>query len=230
MRAIDVREARELAAEAARAPSVHNVQPARWRFLPGGRAAAVPRRDPHAAGRRSQRARRAAQHGSGVRGHGAGAVEARHRPRRPRARRDAPRAGPRAGRPRRRSSTVRPRIRSPSACRSAARSAACSRPSPAASSRALADSADVRVVVDRATIRELAARYDRSSLGFLRQPAYLRELYDWCRFSPRHPRWDRDGLNADCLALSTAGTHRRPRGSCGRGSSPSFGGWGSAAW
>jgi nitroreductase len=43
--------------------------------------------------------------------------------------------------------------------------------------------------------------YDEAAAG-LRDPAFARELYAWMRFSPRHPAWFRDGLAADCLALS----------------------------
>lgn len=59
-----------------------------------------------------------------------------------------------------------------------------------------------------AWVREAEARarigreYDAAAAGGLRDPAFARELYTWMRFSPRHRDWFRDGLAADCLALS----------------------------
>jgi nitroreductase len=202
VRAIDVREARELATEAARAPSVHNVQPARWRFLPEGEvllfrdlARALPAADPSGHDV-------ALSMGAGFEGmalalskRGIALVERE--------------IGETPGEPGlelvARAALVDGAAADPLADwvphRRAFRGVFA--PVTGGELASLAGSGDVRVIADRAKIRELAARYDRSSLGFLRQPAYLRELYDWCRFSRRHPRWDRDGLNADCLALST---------------------------
>ncbi len=202
MRAIDVREARELAAEAARAPSVHNVQPARWRFLPGGEVLlfrdvtrTLPAADP--SGHDVLLSMGAAFEGMALalskRGIALVERERGETPREPGL-----------------ELVARAALVDGAAVDSLADWVPQRRafrgvfaPVVGGELSGLADSADVKVVVDRASIRELAARYDRSSLGFLRQPVYLRELYDWCRFSPRHPRWDRDGLNADCLALST---------------------------
>ena len=201
MRAIDVREARELAAEAARAPSVHNVQPARWRFLPGGElllfrdaTRTLPAADP--SGHDVLLSMGAAFEGMALAlsKRGVALVERE--------------IGATPGEPGfelvARAALVDGAAADPLAEWVPHRRAFRGVFAPAAGGElaGLAGSADVRVVVDRATIRELAAGYDRASLAFLRQPAYLRELYDWCRFSRRHPRWDRDGLNADCLALS----------------------------
>jgi hypothetical protein len=49
----------------------------------------------------------------------------------------------------------------------------------------------------------IARDYDAAAAGGLRDPAFAEELYRWMRFSPRHPGWSRDGLAADCLALSS---------------------------
>jgi nitroreductase len=60
-----------------------------------------------------------------------------------------------------------------------------------------------------AWIREAEARarigreYDAAAAAALRDPAFAKELYAWMRFSSRHPDWFRDGLTADCLALSS---------------------------
>lgn len=57
------------------------------------------------------------------------------------------------------------------------------------------------VVRDRARIRDLAALADDASDEFLLDPRYWRETWHWLRLSPAHPDWARDGLNADALAL-----------------------------
>ena len=48
----------------------------------------------------------------------------------------------------------------------------------------------------------IGREYDSAAAAGLRDPAFAKELYAWMRFSPRHPNWFRDGLAADCLALS----------------------------
>jgi nitroreductase len=61
---------------------------------------------------------------------------------------------------------------------------------------------DVRWLTDAARLPELARLYDEAGWSFVRQPAYHAELYRWMRLSPAHPDWARDGLNAECMALS----------------------------
>lgn len=68
--------------------------------------------------------------------------------------------------------------------------------------RGLAPAPDVRLITDRSQIDRFAGLYDAANFGFMRQSAYVKELYGWCRFSTRDPRWRRDGLTADCLDLS----------------------------
>ena len=60
--------------------------------------------------------------------------------------------------------------------------------------------ADVRVATDLAA---MARAHDDATWSFESRPDYHRELWTWLRLSPAHPAYDRDGLNADCLALST---------------------------
>jgi nitroreductase len=48
---------------------------------------------------------------------------------------------------------------------------------------------------------------DDCSWEFMRDPSYHGELHEWMRLSSGHPRWSIDGLNADCLAMS--GVERR---------------------
>lgn len=61
---------------------------------------------------------------------------------------------------------------------------------------------DISAVSDRARIGELATLNDDCALEFLAEPAYQKELYHWIRFRPSHPDWGRDGLTAECLALT----------------------------
>lgn len=61
---------------------------------------------------------------------------------------------------------------------------------------------DARYVTDPAAIRVAAGLYDDAAWGFVGRPEYHAELHRWMRLSPRHPDWARDGLNADCMALS----------------------------
>ncbi|HVR95979.1 MAG TPA: hypothetical protein VMW27_05155, partial [Thermoanaerobaculia bacterium] len=61
---------------------------------------------------------------------------------------------------------------------------------------------DVTLITDRRVIASMAVRYDEASYGFVRRPAYERELYAWMRFRKGSRDWNRDGLNADCMALS----------------------------
>jgi nitroreductase len=61
---------------------------------------------------------------------------------------------------------------------------------------------DVRWMTDAARMPEMARRYDEAGYSFVREPAYHAELYRWMRLSPGHPDWARDGLNAECMALS----------------------------
>jgi nitroreductase len=59
------------------------------------------------------------------------------------------------------------------------------------------------VAVAPAHLRESIAQwYDDAAADGLRDPALARELYHWMRFSARDSNWLRDGLSADCLALS----------------------------
>ena len=60
---------------------------------------------------------------------------------------------------------------------------------------------DVRLIASSA-LPALAARHDAATWRFESQPAYHRELWRWLRLSRDDPRYQRDGLNAECLALS----------------------------
>lgn len=61
---------------------------------------------------------------------------------------------------------------------------------------------DAAVVTDPATLKTLAARYDAASYRFMRDDAFRAELRGWMRLNRRDPRWSIDGLNADAMAMS----------------------------
>lgn len=68
--------------------------------------------------------------------------------------------------------------------------------------RAIADAcADLHLVIDRHRLDDLSHLHDECSMEFLRRPEFVSELYGWLRFNHQHPDWNRDGLNGDALRL-----------------------------
>jgi nitroreductase len=63
---------------------------------------------------------------------------------------------------------------------------------------------NVLIVSDKMKVRELVEMGDDATAKFMGDPAYAKELFKWLRLSPKHPGWNRDGLNAEALALSRA--------------------------
>jgi hypothetical protein len=59
------------------------------------------------------------------------------------------------------------------------------------------------LVSDPKLLKELSELSDDASYEFMSQRPYLEELNQWLRLSRSHPHWNRDGLNADSMALST---------------------------
>ena len=191
----------ELVGEARRAPSVHNIQPARWSpdgplgiALHADRSRTLPVADP--TGHDVRLSLGAACEGTSIalarRGYrvddvqlepagGAGAV-----------------ARLRFERERHADSLA------DAVFRRAAYRGLFARTDPAAIDRlALAlEPAGHLLVRERARIRELARLADQATGEFLLDPAYWRETWSWLRLSPSEPGWDRDGLNADSMALS----------------------------
>lgn len=200
-----------LVAEAARAPSAHNTQPARWRFLPDGGVLLfedTTRRlvvgDP--AGRDQLVGLGAAFEGLRI------ALSRRgldltdpelpaeqdpdaRLPGRPELRLAARAALRRGGRPDPLAEWVfrRRTYRGPFQPAD---------PDAIAALGVVLDAPDVTPVLERRAIRALAAENDRASFGLYARREYQAELYHWIRFSPRAPEWRRDGLTADCLGLS----------------------------
>ncbi len=196
---------RQLVGEAARAPSVHNVQPARWRFLADGEVrllrdvrCALPVADP--AGRDVEVSLGAAFEGLALalarRGLGLtapgpwdGATEGPFVP--VRSARVVPAAAP---------DPLADELLRRRAYRGRFRPADGAEIDALRARFAAVD--DVALLVGGPLLARFARRQDEASHGFLRQPGYEAELYDWMRFRKGAPGWRRDGLNADCLALS----------------------------
>lgn len=61
---------------------------------------------------------------------------------------------------------------------------------------------DLVVVSDRSMLRVIASMADQAGLQFLRDPDHRRELLHWMRLSPAHVDYDLDGLNARAMNLS----------------------------
>jgi nitroreductase len=61
---------------------------------------------------------------------------------------------------------------------------------------------DARLLIGRDDISRVAKLNDDCSWEFMRDPAFHAELHGWMRLSPTDARWNVDGLNAECLAMS----------------------------
>ncbi len=61
---------------------------------------------------------------------------------------------------------------------------------------------DLHIVEGPDALQHIARVFDDASMEVLRAPAYRAELLSWMRLSPKHPRYERDGLNAAHMALS----------------------------
>jgi hypothetical protein len=190
---------RQVVQEAARSPSVHNVQPACWRFLPGGEVRllrdtrrALPVADP--TGRDVLVSLGAAFEGLGLalsrRGLGLSLPESWEGP------------AERPYEPVRRAWIVEA-APDPLAGELLRRRAYRGRFARATAEEIAALRQRFEGAEDAALLFEdLGRRHDEASYGFVRQPAYEAELYRWLRFVRGSPGWRRDGLNADCMALS----------------------------
>jgi nitroreductase len=203
MTLLSVAEQRAVVEEASRAPSVHNVQPARWRFVDDSvllfRAIdrALPVADP--TGHDVEASLGAAFEGMSI---------------------ALSRRGFVAGRPADGVAFTAPGC-APVLHASISRAAVEEsdplapwvferrafrgrfEPSTPDDARALATLAREDVMlIPRERLVTLATRHDAATWAFESRPEYHRELWTWLRLSRRHPSYARDGLNADCLALS----------------------------
>ncbi len=208
---LDAPRIRAVVAAASRAPTVHNIQPARWRFGADGdvtlfRATdrALPVADP--TGRDLAASLGAAweglvialsEHGLSITQpeHGAGGADGAMPPGCEAVCRGTIRAAP------------APAPDPDAAAAGARRSWRGTFLEPSADQRsALAhlSSDDQRLITDAVTIREVARLHDAATLRVMRQRDYFEETARWLRLSPTDPRWHRDGLTADALALAPA--------------------------
>lgn len=60
---------------------------------------------------------------------------------------------------------------------------------------------DIATPIQEELRGKVARWYDAAAADGLRNPAVAQELYDWMRLSRSHPSRERDGLAADCLEL-----------------------------
>lgn len=60
---------------------------------------------------------------------------------------------------------------------------------------------DAAILADPATLRAVDRHLDEASWRFMREDPFRRELLSWMRLSRGHPDWARDGLNADAMAM-----------------------------
>ena len=194
---------REVVAEASRAPSVHNVQPARWRPGPGGRLEllrardrSLPAADP--TGRDVRASVGAAFEGTALAlsRRGLGLTEPALRDEL-----ESPSLALVAV-----AQLVEVAAEDPLAAWTAERRAFRGRFRPATPDVVHAlqklETSEARVVTAPRDIVELARAYDTANLGFLANPAFEAELYACLRLLPSHPDRERDGLTAPCLELS----------------------------
>lgn len=72
----------------------------------------------------------------------------------------------------------------------------------AAMDQCIAAHAPVAMVADPASTAQIANWHDDAAAAAFNDPAFARELYHWMRLFPRAAGWSRDGLSADCMALS----------------------------
>lgn len=69
--------------------------------------------------------------------------------------------------------------------------------------RCVVDRNDASLFADASQISTFAALNDTASLSVMKEPDFRSELLHWMRLSKRHRDWDRDGLSAEALAMST---------------------------
>ncbi|WP_306223351.1 hypothetical protein [Bosea beijingensis] len=67
----------------------------------------------------------------------------------------------------------------------------------------LAAEPDLLIVPPGSAVTEIAELADRAGFHFLCEDEHRRELLAWMRLSRRHPRYDRDGLNAEAMTLGS---------------------------
>ena len=194
-----------LVREASRAPSVHNVQPARWRFEPGGDVVlfrdldrVLPVADP--SGHDVEASLGAAFEGMAIALSRIGlALGAPVPERTAEAEGCVPVARARIER-----GAAEDPLAAAVLARRSYRGRFTRRGARELSSARLVEAEDVHVIDDALDIRLSSRAHDAATWRFESRRDYHAELWSWLRLSRRDPRYDRDGLNADCLSLSVA--------------------------
>ena len=194
-----------LAREAARAPSVHNIQPARWRFVGDADiellrdvTRTLPVGDP--TGHDAEASLGAAWEGMAIAcsRHGLALGE----PVRTSSSASVPHDHERVARaPIHDGATADPLAPFVDARHSHRGRFAPVTPDARAALRTLG-APDAIVLEERDALDMIATLHDAATWHAESGAAYHAELWSWLRLSPSHPDWSRDGLNADCLALS----------------------------
>ena len=64
------------------------------------------------------------------------------------------------------------------------------------------NSESLHIITGYDLISDCSAWYDKSTFEFLKDSEYEEELFNWLRFLKAHPKYNEDGLNADCLNLN----------------------------
>jgi nitroreductase len=72
----------------------------------------------------------------------------------------------------------------------------------AALAQLAADCSDVTCIGERQAVKTIAGWADRAEFSFVRGDDYRQELLEWMRLSPDHPHYLLDGLNRDALAMN----------------------------
>jgi nitroreductase len=195
---------RELVAEARLAPSVHNIQPTRWRMLADGRLALVddtavraPVADPTGHDVR-------VSHGAALEGmslalnrHGLSIADI--------AMEEQPLASQHAVLCR---LTIGSGAKSDPLADSVSRrmswrsTFAASSQDEAALEQLVASREDIVCIRDRKAIADIAGWADEAELSFTRENDFRRELLTWMRLSPSDPLYLQSGLNREALAMS----------------------------
>ena len=60
---------------------------------------------------------------------------------------------------------------------------------------------DTTIIINDKKITQFSKLADEASYGFMRNSDFRKELVSWMRFTKRHPDWTRDGLNAEAMQL-----------------------------
>lgn len=189
---------RELVADAALSPNVHNIQPTRWRLIDADTIAVHAAADRHLSVGDPTYRDALASHGAAVEGmviaaSGRG-IKLEH----------APASGDEvtrlivtgAAQP----DPLAPYLKTRRTYRGAFDKAQMDQAISAVS--ALPESEDSRVIIDRQQIAHLAKLTDQATLRTFRNRAYREELTAWMRFTPMNRNWSRDGLNAQAMSMS----------------------------